>query len=87
MKIATKFNIFFANIGQNLANDVIDSPVAFEIYIRKVRLTIPTSTIALNEYKYTFFSLKLRSDYDSRRFNVIKQCFGNLCEYIFDLPF
>ena len=47
MKIAAKFNTSFANIGQNLANDVIDSPVAFEIYIRKVRLTIPTSTIAL----------------------------------------
>lgn len=72
MKIATKFNIFFANIGQNLANDVIDSPVAFEIYIKKVISTIPSCTLALNQYKYAFFSLKIRSAYDSRRFDALK---------------
>ena len=33
-KIAANFSSFFRNIGQSLANDVPDSPVAFESYIK-----------------------------------------------------
>ena len=87
-----RVNKFFENTGPNLAKDIPDSPVAFERNIKKIKSTMSTSTLTMNEFKDAFSSLKINKSpgYDDMSFNVIRKYFGNLCEplkYRFDISF
>ena len=49
-----------------------------------------TKALSINELKDTFYSLKSNKspDYDDIIYNIIKKCFGSLCEpskYLFNL--
>ena len=62
----------------------------FESYVQKTNETIKDASITINELKHAFFYLKINESAgcDEVSFNVIKNCFGELCDslkYIFDL--
>ena len=65
---------------------------SFESYIQKTNETIKTEPDTSNEPKDSFFPLKINKNagYDEISFNVIKNCFGELCDpltYIVNLSF
>ena len=89
-EIADAFNDFFANIGQKLASKIPKSPKTFETYINKVNVIMDSKPLSINELKDAFFSLKINKSpgVDDVSFNIIKKCFGVLCEpliYLFQL--
>ena len=82
-RVANAFNNFFITIGPELAN---------ESYIQGTNETIKEQPVTINELKDAFFSLKTNKSagFDKISFNVIKNCFGELCDplkYIFNLSF
>ena len=81
-EIADTFNDFFTNIGQKLASQIPKSSKIFETYINKVNVKMESKSSSINELKDAFFSLKInkRSGVDKVSFNIIKKCFGVLCE-------
>ena len=90
--IANAFNNFFINIGPKLADDIPTTTRSFESYVQNTNQTIKEEPITINELKDAFFSLKINKSagYDEISFNVIKNCFGELCDplkYIFNLSF
>ena len=90
--IANAFNNFFINIGPKLADDIPTATRSFESYVQNTNETIKEEPITINELKDVFFSLKINKSagYDEISFNVIKNCFGELCDpltYIFNLSF
>ena len=89
-KIVDAFNDFFTNIGQNLASQIPKSSKTFETYMNKVNVIIDSKPLPINELKDELFSLKINksSGVDDVNFNIIKKCFGVLCEpltYLFQL--
>ena len=89
-KIANEFNNFFTNIGINLASKIPSATKPFETYVTRVDSEMETKSLSVNELKDAYFSLKINksSGYDDVNYNVIKKCFGELCEplkYLFDL--
>ena len=61
-----------------------------DFYITKVNTSIESQPLSINELKDVFFSLKINKSpgHDGVSFNVIKKCFGELCEplkYLFNL--
>ena len=81
-EIADAFNDFFTNIGQKLASQIPKSSKIFETYINKVNVKMESKSLSINELKDAFFSLKINksSGVDKVSFNIIKKCFGVLCE-------
>ena len=84
------FNHFFTNIGQKLASQIPKSSKAFETYINKVNVIMNSKPLLINELRDAFFLLKINesSGGDNVSFNIIKKCFGVLCEpltYLFQL--
>ena len=89
-EIADAFNEFFANIGQKLASQIPKSSKTFETYINKVNVIMDSKPLSISELKGAFFSLKINKSpgVDDVSFNIIKKCFGVLCElliYLFQL--
>ena len=89
-KIADEFNKFFTNIGTDLANKIPNASKRFDFYITKVNTSMESQPLSINELKDAFFSLKINKSpgHDGVSFNVIKKCFGELCEplkYLFNL--
>ena len=89
-KIANEFTSFFTNIGRKLASKIPNASKTFESYISKPDSIMKTKQLSMNELKDDFFSLKINKSlgYDDISFNVLKKCFGSLCEplkYLFNL--
>ena len=62
----------------------------FDFYITKVNTSMESQPLSINELKNAFFSLNINKSpgHDGVSFNVIKKCFGELCEplkYLFNL--
>ena len=81
-KIVDEFNKFFTNIGTDLANKIPNASKRFGFYITKVNTSMESQPLSINELKDAFFSLKINKSpgHDGVSFNVIKKCFGELCE-------
>ena len=89
-KIAREFNFFFTNIGKNLASKIPNASTPFEYFVNKSDFVMETKPLSMNELKDAFYSLKSNKSpgYDDISYNVIKKCFGSLCEplkYFFNL--
>ena len=89
-KIAHEFNSFFTNIGKNLASKIPNASTPFEYFVNKSDFVMETKPLSMNELKDAFYSLKSNKSpgYDDVSYNVIKKCFGSLCEpleYLFNL--
>ena len=89
-EIGDAFNDFFTNIGQKLASQIPKLSNAFETYINKVNVIMDSKPLSINKLKDAFFSLKINkiSSVDDVSFNIIKNCFGVLCEpltYLFQI--
>ena len=89
-EIADAFNDFFTNIGQKLASQIPKSSKKFETYMNKVNVIMDSKPLSINELKDASFLLKINksSGVDDVSFNIIKKCFGVLCElltYLFQL--
>ena len=81
-KIACEFNSFFANIGKNPASKIPNASTPFEFFVNKSDFFMETKLLSINELRDAFYSLKSnkRPGYDDITYNVIKKCFGTLCE-------
>ena len=81
-KIAHEFNSFFTNIGKNLASKIPNASTPFEYFVNKSDFVMETKPLSMNELKDAFYSLKSNKSpgYDDISYNVIKKCFGSLCE-------
>ena len=89
-KIAHEFNSFITNIGKNLASKVPNASTPFEYFVNKSDFVMETKPLSMNELKDTFYSLESNKSpgYDDINYDVIKKCFGILCEplkYLFNL--
>ena len=90
-KIMHEFNFFFANVGKNLVSKVTNTSNPFEYFVNKSDFVMETKPLSMNELKDAFYSLKSNKSqgYDDISCNVIKKCFGSLCnplKYSFNLP-
>ena len=90
--IASAFNNFFINIGPKLVDHIPTATRSFESYVQNTNETLKEEPITINELKDAFFSFKINKSagYDEISLNVIKNCFGELCDplkYIFNLSF
>ena len=90
LEITNVFNDFFANTGQKLTSRMPKSSKIFETYINKVNTIMDSKPLLINDFKDALFSLKINksSGVDDVSFNIIKKCFGTLCEpliYLFQL--
>ena len=56
--IANEFNMFFTNIGPELARKIPTTSRTFESFLNKIDITMPTDSITINELKEAFFSPK-----------------------------
>ena len=88
--IAENFNKYFIQIGPKVQKDIGTSTKSFIEYIKKHITTQPEKVITVNEFKDTFFYLKINksASYDDISFNVIKKCFGVLLKpllHVFNL--
>ena len=83
-KIADEFNKFFTNIRTDLANKIPNASKPFDSYITKANISMKSQLLSINELKDAFFSLKINKSpgHDGVSFNVIKKCFGELCELL-----
>ena len=74
--------IFLQIYGQKLTSKISKSPKTFETYINKVNVIMGSKPLLINELKDAFSSLKTNksSGVDDVNFNIIKKCFGVLCE-------
>ena len=89
-KITNAFKDFLTNNGQKLASQIPKWLKRFETYINKVNVILDSKSLSINQLQEAFFSLKLNesSDVDDVSFDIIKKCFGVLCEpliYLFQL--
>ena len=89
-KIAHEFNSFFTSIGKNLENKIPNASTQFAYFVKKSDFVTETKPLSINELKDAFYSLKSNKSpgYDDISYNVIKKCFGSLCEplkYLFNL--
>ena len=87
---ADAFHDFFINTGQKLARQIPKSSKTFETYMDKLNVIMDSKPLSLNELKDAFFWLKINKSpgVDDVSFNIIKKCFGVLCEpltYLFQL--
>ena len=78
--IVANFNIYFTEIGPNLAKQVNQPIKAFNEYSDTYDTIRPVHVVSINELKDPFFSLNLNKSpgYDDISLNVIRECFGNL---------
>ena len=81
-KIACEFNSFFTNIGKNRPSKIPNASTPFEYFVNKSDFFMETKQLLINELRDAFYSLKnnKRPGYDDISYNVIKKCFGTLCE-------
>ena len=95
-KIAHEFSSFFRNVGENLTSKIpsnsfqVDASTPFEYFVDKSDFVMETKPLFLNQIKHAFYSLKSNKipGYNDNSYNVIKKCFGTLCEplkYFFNL--
>ena len=82
LTVADTFNDFFTSIVQKMASQVPKLSRTFETYINRVNVKMDSKTLSINEFKDTFFSVKVNknSGVDDVSFSIIKKCFGVLCE-------
>ena len=90
-KTAYEFNKFFINLVPKLAHKIPQPLKRFESYTSKVNTGTENKPITVNELKEAFYSLKTNKStgYDDIRYNVVKNCFNELCDpllHIFNLP-
>ena len=91
-QIASRFNNLFIDIGPELAKGDPEPERSFESYIPESNTIMPTLTISVNELKNWLFSIKANTCHgqDEITSNVIRSCFGKLCEplqYLLTLSF
>ena len=81
-QIANEVNNSFIDIGPELPKEISRPARSFESYVPKSNSTKPTGLISVNELKNAFFSIKTNKcpGRDEINFNVIRSCFGELCE-------
>ena len=84
------FSSFFTNTGKHLASKIPNASTPFEYFVNKSDFVIETKPLSMNELKDAFYSLRSNKSpgYDDIIYNVIKKCFGSLCEplkYLFNL--
>ena len=89
-EIADVSNDFFTNIGQKLDSQISKSFKTFKTCINKVNVIMDSKPLSIKELKDGFFLIKINksSGVDDVSFNIIKRCFGVLCEpliYLFQL--
>ena len=89
-KTTHKFSSFFTNIGKKLASKIPNASTPFKYSVNKSDFVMETKPLSMNELKDAFYSLKSDKSpgYDDISYNVIKKCFGSLCEplkYLFNL--
>ena len=86
-KIANEFNKFFIKIGPKLAQKIPQPLKRFESYMSRVHSEIENKLITVNELKETFYFLKNNKSagYCNISYNVVKNCFGELCDPLFNL--
>ena len=73
-----------------MATKIPNASKRFDFYLIKVNTSMESQPLSINELKDAFFSLKINKSpgHDGVSFNVIKKCFGELCEplkYLFNL--
>ena len=73
-----------------MATKIPNASKQFDFYLIKVNTSMESQPLSINELKDAFFSLKINKSpgHDGVSFNVIKKCFGELCEplkYLFNL--
>ena len=80
--IASQFNDFFTNIGPKLAEKIPQPSKSFETYMKNINSEMEKKPLTVNELKEAFFSLKSNKSagYDDISYNVVKNCFGELCK-------
>ena len=91
-QITNKFNNFFIDIGLELPKEIPEPAKSFKSYIPKSNMIMSTGPISVKKLKNVFYSIKTNKcpGHDELNFNVIRSCFGELCEplqYLFILPF
>ena len=95
-KIVHEFNSFFRHVSENLTSKIpsnsfqVDASTPFEYFVDKSDFIMETKPLFLNQIKHAFYSLKSNKSpgYNDNSYNVIKKCFGSLCEplkYLFNL--
>ena len=92
IEINNEFNNFFIDIGPELAKENPRPARSFESCVPNSNSNMPTGPISANELKNAFFSIKTNKclGHDEINFNVVRSCFGELCErlqYLFNLSF
>ena len=73
-----------------MASKIPNASTIFEYFMNKSDFAMETKPLSMNELKDAFYSLKSNKSpgYDDVSYNVIKKCFGSLCEpleYLFNL--
>ena len=90
--LQTNLTNFSLILVLDVADDSPTTTRSVESYAQKTNETTKDEPITINELKDAFFSLEINKSagYDEISFNVIKNCFGELCDplkYIFNLLF
>ena len=80
------------NIGPNLADDIPTATRCFKSCVPKTNETIKSKSITTYDFRDTFSFLKINESAGDNKtsFNVLKNCFGELCDplkYVFNLSF
>ena len=87
--MAVEFNNFFTNNGTDLAKNIPSASKPFHSYVIKVITSMKSqSQSTFESTRNAFFLLKINKSSGHDAFNVIKQCFGQLCKplkYLFHL--
>ena len=91
-ELQTHSTIFSLILIQKLADDIPTVTRSFESCVQKTNERIKDEPITIYEPKDVFFPVKINESagYDEISSNVIKTCFGKLCDplkYIFNLSF
>ena len=89
-EIANEFIKFFKNIDPKLSRKIPQPLKCFESYANRVNSEKENKQITVNELNEAFDSLKTNKSagYDDISYDIVKNCFGELCEsllHIFNL--
>ena len=86
-KIANEFNKFFIKIVPKLAQKIPQPLKRFESYMNRVNSEIENNPITVNQLKKAFYFLRNNKSagYGNISHNVVKNCFGELCDPLFNL--
>ena len=78
--IAVMVNMFFINIGSNLADKNPPSSTSLESYLANITTVLSDKPLLEKEFKDTFFTLKTNKSpsYDNLNVNVIRSMYPEL---------